>query len=234
MYESNTGIDLITVQEKLKQRGALEQVGGMAYLAELQDKVPSTAQLPVYLDTVKAGHQLRKAIQVATEMVMQAYDYEGDVDKLLLQFEGNVSQLTESETPQVEEHIKAVMGRVVADMEQWHYSRGSQQIRGLPTGPAGIYLDKILMGIRDTHYVTLAGRPGDGKSSLAMNIVEYLARDYVWHKPTGKKILTEGVERDETEEVRGVPVGVFTIEMDNESLGYRLLFGRAGVDEGAV
>jgi len=231
MYDANLGIDLITVQERLNQRGMLEQIGGIAYLSQLQDVVPSAANLSYYLDIIREKFLLRKLIQTCTGIVGKVYDYEGEVEKLLVEFESEVSKLTETETPQTEEHIKTVMSRVIADMEQWHYSRGSQQIRGLPTGPAGVYLDKVLMGIRDTHYVTLAGRPGDGKSSLAMNIVEFLAKDYVWHKPTGKKIVKDDVEVDETEEVHGVPVAVFSIEMDNESLGYRLVFGRAGVDE---
>ena len=75
------------------------------------------------------------------------------------------------------------------------------------------------------------GGRGDGKSSEAMNIVEYLATDYVWHKGTGKKVLNGDIEVEETVEVKGIPVAVFSLEMDNESLGYRLLFGRAGVSE---
>jgi replicative DNA helicase len=147
--------------------------------------------------------------------------------------EAEFTRLTEFAAGEVEEkHIKEVIQGVVADMESWHYARGSQQIRGLPTGPPGVYLDKVLMGIRETHYVTVAGRPGDGKSSLAMNVVEFLAKDYVWYKPTGHRVLNaEGIEVDEVVETRGIPVAVFSIEMDNESLGYRLMFGRAGVDE---
>ncbi len=237
MYDEQMGIDLITVQERLKQQNTLEEVGGIAYLSQLQDGVPSAANLDYYLDIVKEKHKLRKLIQLCGGIAGKIYDYEGEADKLIVECEAEISKLTEEETPQTEQHIRQVMLGVIADMEQWHYSRGSQQLRGLPTGPAGVYLDKVLMGIRPMHYVTVAGRPGEGKSSWAMNLVEFLAADYVWQKPTGKKILKDAgegeppVEVEETEPVKGIPVGVFTIEMDNESLGYRLLFGRAGVSE---
>ena len=104
--------------------------------------------------------------------------------------------------------------------------------RGLPTGLPGNYLDKVLTGIRETHFVTLAARPGGGKSALALNIVEYLAEHHVWYQPTGKRVTNEdGAEVEEMVKRTGMPVAVFSIEMDNESLGYRLMFGRAGVSE---
>lgn len=239
MYDAQTGIDLITVQARLKEAATLEQVGGIAYLNALQDAVPSAANLPTYLEKLLEKRKLRRLLQICGEIAGKVYDYEGgeqSADKLMVECEAEISKLTEEETPQTEQHIRTVMSGVIQDMEQWHYSRGSQQLRGLPTGPAGGYLDKVLMGIRPTHYVTVAGRPGEGKSSWAMNLVEYLAVDYVWQKPTGRKLMKDAgegqqVEVDETEPVKGIPVGVFTIEMDNESLGYRLLFGRAGVSE---
>ena len=232
MFDGNTGIDLITVQERLRQRGALEEVGGIGYLNQLQDAVPSAANLSYYFDIVAEKAKLRKLLAICATVVGRVYDFEGPVEQLIVGCEAEISKLTEEETPQVEEHISAVIDRVWSDMEQWHYTRGSVQLRGLPTGPPGNYLDKILQGIRDTHYVTVAGRPGEGKSSWAMNLVEHLTVDHVWRKPTGESVLTpEGITVETTTEEQGMPVAVFTIEMDNESLGYRLLFGRAGVSE---
>ena len=193
MYEANLGIDVITVQERLKQRGVLDEIGGIPYLAQLEAAVPSAGQLPEYLRIIREkalvatddGDPVRKASA-------RIYEHEGDPEEFAALHRGGDVKADgrAGVRRQTEEHIKAVMGRGDhADMEQWHYARGSQQLRGLPTGPPGVYLDKILMGIRDTHYVTIAGRPGDGKSSLAMNIVEFLAKDYVWFEKTGRKVL---------------------------------------------
>lgn len=228
MYDKQEAVDVITVRQKLKDRNLFEQIGDDAYLSGLQDAVPSAANLSYYLEIVREKYLLRQMIAICTEAVGRVYEHEGEVEPLLLGIESDMSRLTETETPQSEQHIKTVMLGVMKDMEDWHYTRGSQQIRGLPTGPAGVYLDKILMGIRDGQYITVAGRPGEGKSSWAMNLAEYLACDYLWRQagPAPK----EGEEQKWTEH-KGIPIGVFTIEMDNESLGYRLLFGRAGVSE---
>lgn len=237
MYDKQEAVDVITVQQKLKDRNLLEEIGGIGFLGQLQDAVPSAANLTNYLDIVREKFLLRQMICICTEAVGRVFDHEGEAEPLLLSIESEMSKLTETEMPQSEQHIKTVILGVMKDMEDWHYSRGSLQLRGLPTGPDGVYLDKILMGIRAGHYVTVAGRPGEGKSSWAMNLAEFLACDYVWREPTGKKIHVpaDGDEpaKDvaETVERKGIPIAVFTIEMDNESLGYRLLFGRAGVSE---
>lgn len=234
MHDEQIPVDLITVQERLRKIEMLEQVGGIAYLSELEDGVPSAANLPYYLEIVQEKAKLRRLIQICSGIVGKVFDYEGPVEKLMVECEAEISKLTEEETQHTETHIREVMQQVITDMEQWHYTRGSQQLRGLPTGPKGNYLDKVLTGIRETHYVVIAARPGEGKSAKALNIVEYLAEHHEWYEPTGKQVPSAedpAVLVPETIKRKGIPVGVFTIEMDNESLGYRLIFGRAGVSE---
>ena len=231
MYDKQEAVDILTVQQKLKDRNILEEVGGIMFLNQLQDAVPSAANLPSYLEFVREKFLLRRMVSICSNAVTRAYEHEGQVEPLLIGIESEMSKLTEAETPKSEEHIKSVVNRVISSVEDRHYKRGSAQLRGLPTGPAGNYLDKMIGGIRDTYYMLLAGRPGSGKTSLAMNLVEYLALDYVWRKPTGPKIAnSEKVMVNETMEVKGIPVAVFSIEMDADCLVERLMFGRAGVD----
>jgi replicative DNA helicase len=227
-------VDLISVSQRLKDWQRLEQIGGMTYLNALQDAVPSTANLPMYLSIVKEKRLARQIIAVCTEAIARVFEPgDLDVEKLALTTEASLSALTESSSERTEKTLRQIVNEdVLPDMEAHYYTRGSTQLRGLPTGPPGVYMDKMLQGIRDDFYVVLAGRPGDGKTSLALNIVEYLALDYVWRKPTGKMIEKNGEQYPETVEQRGIPVGVFSLEMSNQSLGYRLLFGRAGVDTG--
>lgn len=230
MEDERQAIDLITLHQRLKDLNQLEAVGGFAYLAGLPDAVPSAANLAYYLDIVREKHQLRQLIRICTDTVQQVYTFEGAAEKLMVDAESRISALTEVELPRGEEHIKMMLPRVI-DQAEAHYKRGSQQLMGLPTGPPGNYMDKRLNGIRDTFYAVLAGRPGDGKSSLAMNWVEYLATDYHWREETGKTLKSEaGEEYPETVERKGIPIGVFSIEMDGDSLVWRMLFGRAGVD----
>lgn len=243
LYEANEGLDLITVQARLAKRETLEQVGGIAYLSELQDKVMSTANLPAYLGILREKFLLRQTVRACSEIVMRIYDAESDTpaESLLLEASAQISALTETETPAKEQSIKQIMSTVIQDMDDWHYQRGSQQLRGLATGVDGCYLDKVLTGIRETHFVVLAGRPGDGKSAKALNIVQQVAEFQPWYEAGTEEAAKdweakgEKVLRTDDGKIKlkrhGVPVMVFSIEMDNESLGYRLLFGRAGVSE---
>src|SRR6202142_2461681 len=83
MYDQREGIDVITLQQRLKDKQLLEQVGGIAYLSQLQDAVPSAANLSYYLEIVREKYLLRKMIQTCTDVVGRVYDYEGEVDTLL-------------------------------------------------------------------------------------------------------------------------------------------------------
>ena len=220
-------VDVITVQQWLKDRQLLEQIGGIPYLNALQDAVPSAANISYYAEIVHEKFLLRKVLKLCSETVGRVYDFEGEVTQLLDEVERDFSSFTESATESAEKSMKTIIQNVIADMEENHYTRGQQQLRGLPMAKPGNYTDKIVRGIRPAHYVVMAGRPGDGKTSYAMNVVEYLATDYVWHEPTGEKREDNSPV---TVERRGIPVAIFSIEMDHSSLGYRLLFGRAGVD----
>ncbi|MDE2103425.1 MAG: replicative DNA helicase [Patescibacteria group bacterium] len=233
MYDQHEGTDIVTLQARLRSRGVLEEIGGLAALAEIQSAAPSPTLLESYVTILRGKFLQRRLAQFCVKALDTAMAYEGsDVEKVLLEVESDISSLTETEGNCSEEHIKDVLMRVVKDLEENHFIRGKTQLRGLPTGPNGNNLDKLIQGIRETYYFVIAGRPGDGKSSLAMNIVEYLAKDYVWYEPTGNLLKNPETEElyPETAQRQGIPVAVFSIEMDAESLGYRMLFGRAGVD----
>ncbi len=244
MYDRREAIDVITVQQRLKDAGTLEQVGGIAYLATLPDTVPSAANLEFYLNIVREKYLLRRMVTRFTAAIRSIYEWQGDVEPLLTQIEGDISQLTEQETVASEEHIKTVLHRVVDDMEKRHYDRGRTQLRGLALGAEGNYIDKVVQGIRPTHYVVLAGRPGSGKTSYAMNLVEFWTCEYVWWQPLtaeeaaalearGEPVTKHEEDgRPATYHLRrvGVPVTVFSIEMDADSLVERMLFARAGID----
>lgn len=220
MYDKQEAIDLVLVCQRLRDKGVLEQCGGYDFLNGCMDQTPSAVNLPAYLDTVVDKWLLRQVIERCAAAIDRAYAFSGkDPDKFVLEVESDISALTESYAESSEEHVKEILKRVLGNLEE-HYKRGSTQLAGLPTGAPGNYLDKIILGIRDTHYVVAAGRPGDGKTSWAMNVVEYLALEHVEH------VMRDGV----MSEVKGMPVGVISIEMDADCLVQRLLLGRAGVD----
>src|SRR4030095_1210783 len=79
LYEHGTPVDVISVQQHLRDRKKLEEVGGVSYLAGLPDEVPSAANLPHYLDIIIAKHHLRQAIGICTDTVGRAFECNGDV-----------------------------------------------------------------------------------------------------------------------------------------------------------
>src|SRR5438132_13808511 len=83
MFDKREAIDVITLQQRLKDRQLLEQVGGIAYLASLPDVVPSSAHLEYYLNIVQDKFLLRKMIRVCTDVVARVYEAEGEVDSLM-------------------------------------------------------------------------------------------------------------------------------------------------------
>ena len=233
MHDAHRSIDLITLQQTLRDRDQLERNGGLSYLASLPDAVPSAANIAHYLAIVREKYVLRRAIHLGTDIVGRCFEHDGDIEKLLDGIERDMSELTETQASAAEVSMRTVMKACLKKLEDGHYSRGQMQLDGLPTGPPGNYLDKNLGGISAEDYGVIAGRPGSGKTSKALNIVEFLANDYVWWEATGEfHPLTEGEEkpRPVMRQNKGIPVCVFSIEMTSESLGFRMLFGRANVD----
>jgi replicative DNA helicase len=221
-------VDLITLSEKLKAAGLLDNVGGLAYLSSLQDTVPSAANLPHYLDIVHEKAQRRALIAMLTRGLTEIYARDDTpVSGIIQQTLSGLDLLLEGGTVRRERHIRHIIPGVIDELEK--YSRGRTQLRGLPTGFG--YLDKVFQGIAPTHYIVIAGRPGDGKSSLAMNIIEYLALRHEWWEetaerhPDGQPVMRRNIG--------GLPIGVFSLEMDSESLVERMMFGNGQVSMGA-
>ena len=161
MHEAQKPIEIITLMEELKHQSLLEPIGGIPYLSKLLESTPTGANLAYYNESLVERCLRRRVGATCAELLARIYEEDVPTMQLVEEAERDISQLTEFASGEPDEkHIKEVINGVIADMEQWHYSRGSAQLRGLPTGPPGAYLDNVLMGIRPTDYVTLAGRPG--------------------------------------------------------------------------
>jgi replicative DNA helicase len=202
MYDSREAIDLITLQQRLKNKQLLEEVGGIAYLAALPDTVPSAANLSYYLDIVLEKYLLRKMIHTCTEVVGRVYDYEGEVDALLDEVERDILRISESRVQNLTITIKDLVKKAISTIEDFHQRQG--MLTGVGTGFTD--LDKMTSGLHGGEMVVIAARPSMGKTSLAMNIAEYVAIE------------------------QRLPVGVFSLEMTSESLVLRMLCSRSRVN----
>lgn len=202
MYDKREGIDLITVQQRLRDKQLLDQIGGLSYLSSLEDTVPSAANLSYYLEIVLEKWLLRKMIRVCTEVVGRVYDYEGQVDALMDEVERDILRISESRVQGQSSKIKDLVYKAINTIEEYHQKQG--QLTGLSTGFAD--LDKLTTGLHPGEMIVIAARPSVGKTSLAMNIAEHVAMD-----------LKQ-------------PVGVFSLEMTAESLVLRMLCSRSRVN----
>src|SRR5581483_7594668 len=202
MYDKREGIDLITVQQRLRDKNVLEQVGGIAYLASLPDAVPSAANLLFYLEIVLEKHILRKLIKACTEVVGRVYDHEGEVDALLDEVERDILRISETRVEGKTDKIKDLVKKAISTIEDYHQRQGT--LTGVGTGFAD--LDKMTSGLHGGEMIVVAARPSMGKTSLAMNIAEAVAID------------------------QKLPVGVFSLEMTSESLVLRMLCSRSRVN----
>lgn len=160
-------VDMITLSQKLKDSGLLEQIGGLAYLNELQDKTPSAANLSSYLDEVQEKSLLRRMAQVCADAANKVYDYAGDAYELLDAVERDVMALRQRKHKRgtIKQHVQEALAMLQEKFER----KGA--IVGLPTGFPD--LDYYTDGLCDAELIVPAAYPGVGKTSLSMNLVEH-------------------------------------------------------------
>ena len=202
MYDSRQAIDVITLQQRLKDSQLLEQVGGLSYLSVLPDTVPSAANLAYYLEIVREKYLLRRMIHICTDVVSRVYDHEGEVDALMDEVERDILQISEARVEGQSTTIKELVKKAISTIEDFHQRQG--MLTGIATGFSD--LDKMTSGLHGGEMVVIAARPSMGKTSLAMNIAEHVAID------------------------AKLPVGVFSLEMTSESLVLRMLCSRSRVN----
>lgn len=203
MYDAQEPIDLVTLRNWLEFQSLLDQVGGLNYLAGLADTVPSASNLAYYLEILHEKYKARRLIYLCTEKVSSAYDNTDTPDELISRAATEILGLAEDSTPKTEEAtMHSLIPEALSQIEAWHLSQGA--ITGIATG--FVDLDKMTTGFHPGEMVVIAGRPGLGKTSLAMNIADHAAVE------------------------RGIAVGVFSLEMTKASLVVRMICARARVN----
>lgn len=199
--DSGKAVDIVTVQEFLKASGKLEQVGGVTALLEIQDSVCSVSNLKYYIDIVQEKYLLRKAISTCTEIVADAYNYEGEVEAMLDNMERKIMAIRPSRSTETAT-VKQLVSQSIQSMEESLAKQGVTD--GLLTGFCD--LDRMCGGLKPGEMTVIAGFPGSGKTSFAMNI--------------GENALLKHQRK----------VGVFSLEMDAVSLVTRFICSHARVN----
>lgn len=203
VYSKHEPIDILNITNRLKERNALETIGGRSYLLTLTNAVPSASNIISYANIVQRKATLRRLIKAGHDILQKAYD--DSTDDVSAQLDASEQALFSVSQKHLRQNfipISSILTDAFDRIDEIHKEAG--KLRGVPTGYRD--LDKKLGGMQKSDLLILAARPSMGKTSLALDIARHVAV----------------VER--------IPVGIFSLEMSKDQLVDRLLCAQAGVD----
>lgn len=174
MLANNRPVDVVTLDAWLIERDLSEAVGGIGYLATLADQTPSAANVRTYAEIVASKAKLRGAMHLAGELIDAAQEANGkDADEVIGSFTAQLEALTINQSDTDSLGVFDVAERTVGHVQKI-YNTPDGETLGVKTGL--LDLDAKLQGLKDGEMIVIAGRPGMGKTSLAMNIADHAAK----------------------------------------------------------
>lgn len=202
LYGRGEPSDPVTVADELRRAGRLDDVGGSAYLVELQATTPTISNVARYARIVEEHALLRRLISVAQGVADLAYEMPEDVTEALDRAETMVFEVAQRKQSDTMAPLKDLLGQALDNLEAL-YDRG-EAVTGLPTGYHD--LDERLSGLQPSNLLIVGARPGMGKTSFALGLAAHAA-----------------MEKRE-------PVLVFSLEMSHLELTQRLLCAESRID----
>ncbi len=195
-------IDIVTLSEEMKQHTTFQTAGGAAYLTQIMDSVHTAANVEYYANIVLEKWVMRRLITICSDVTTQCFQSERDAAEILDEAEKHIFEISQQGMFKGFESIGKILRDHFKNIEAL-YQSGSH-ISGVPSPFED--LDSLTSGFQKSDLVIVAGRPGMGKTSFALNLCEHLA-------------IKEKI-----------PVGIFSLEMSSEQLVTRLLCSEARVD----
>lgn len=202
LYNAGQPIDLLTLQEVLNKKNLLEEVGGVSYIANVANFVPTAANVEYHAKIVKEKAIMRSLIETSTMVAMEGYKGEREADNLLDWAEKLFFDIAAKRIKVGFKALRELIGDSMKMIESLYQRK--VHITGLSTG--FVDLDEMTAGLQPSDLIIIAGRPSMGKSSFACNIAEHIA---IYEKK---------------------PVAVFSLEMSKEQLVQRFLCSHAKID----
>jgi replicative DNA helicase len=164
-------VDLVTVTAELADAKMLEEVGGVSYLSELANSVPTAANVEYYARIVEEKSILRRLIRTATSIAQEGYTREDEVDDLLNEAEKKIMEVSQRKNTGAFQNIKDILVQTYDNIEMLHNRKG--EVTGIPTG--FIELDRMTAGFQRSDLIIVAARPSVGKTAFALNIAQNVA-----------------------------------------------------------
>ncbi len=205
LVEQRTVMDYVTVRDELSRRGDLEAIGGIDYLDELVNAVPTAANLEHHAKILRDKAIQRRLIAAATQIITETYEQKQSAGELLDAAEGKIFKIAETRRDDGFTRIKEMLWPTMERIESLSARDGG--ITGVPSG--FVDLDELTTGFQASELVIVAARPSMGKTAFCLNIATHAA-------------------------VEGHGVAVFSLEMSKDALVQRMLCAEARVDSQAV
>lgn len=202
LSDQGKAIDVVTVTEELAAKKEIEDVGGLSYLTELANAVPTAANIAHYAKIVEEKALLRRLIRVATKIVEDGYTREDEVEALLSEAEKKMMEVANRKNAGDFKHVKDVLVQTYDNIEQLQTRKGD--VTGVPTGFRD--LDRITAGFQRNDLIIVAARPSVGKTAFALNVAQSVA-----------------VQAREN-------VAIFSLEMGAEQLVMRMICAEGNID----
>ncbi|MCH5218789.1 MAG: replicative DNA helicase [Muribaculaceae bacterium] len=199
---SQRPIDMMTVVDRLRQKGTIEQVGGAVHIMELTGRLYSAANIEYHAHIINQKYLARRLIRFAVEVEEQAYDEGQDVADLLQNAESGLFDISQTQLKREVTQIDPVINQALEEIQAAQNSDSG--ISGLPTGYDD--LDRMTSGWQNSDLIIIAGRPAMGKTALVLTMAKNMAIDFA------------------------IPVAIFSLEMPNVQLVKRLISNIAEID----
>ncbi|HEY3789211.1 MAG TPA: replicative DNA helicase [Urbifossiella sp.] len=175
LENENQPLDLVLLHERLRKNKQLEDIGGVPYLTELWESVPTGANAEYHAKIVRDAAMIRSLIHSGNEILRDAYDRSQSADELVAQAERLIMEIAKAgmvgETKTLKEAVQEAWDRLDARVGKENLS-----ISGIATGYAD--LDEITAGLQKSELVIIAARPSVGKTAFALNLVRHVITDF--------------------------------------------------------
>jgi replicative DNA helicase len=202
LYREEKPIDLITLQNRLKEKDVPPEISSLEFVRDMITTVPTSANVKYYAEIVAEKALLRRLIKVNEEIAASCYAGKESVEEILETTEKNIFQVLQRKTSDDFVPIKEVVLNALDKIEAASRSKGS--VTGLATG--FIDLDYRTAGFQPSDLILIAARPSMGKTAFVLNIAEYMA----FHS--------------------NLTVAIFSLEMSKEQLVNRMFALESRVD----
>jgi replicative DNA helicase len=202
LNDRNEAIDLVTLTEALRRRNDLDGVGGAAYLTELVNTVPTSANISHHAKIVHEKSLIRQLVQTSTEIATRGYESTERIEELLDYAEQRIFGISDSKMKSPFHPIREIVKESFEMIERRYEQK--ENVTGAPTGIPE--LDNLTAGLHPGDLIIVAGRPSMGKTAFALNIAQHAAIE------------------------KRLPVAIFSLEMAREQLAIRMLCAEARVD----